>query len=72
MEEPHLNIVPRTAAEQARINAVLSPPTDFSKPQPFEYRPAGAATVRVRKDEKAFSLATPTLDQEQDLDFVVG
>lgn len=72
MEEPHLNIVPRTAAEQARINAVLSPPTDFSKPQPFEDRPAGAATVRVRKDEKAFSLATPTLDQEQDLDFVVG
>ncbi|MEM8773588.1 MAG: di-heme oxidoredictase family protein [Pseudomonadota bacterium] len=72
VEEPHLNIIPRSAAEQARIDAVRKPPTDFSKPQPFEDRPAGAATVRTRKDEKAFSLPSAQLDENQELDFIVG
>ncbi|MEL6337654.1 MAG: hypothetical protein AAFQ88_13570, partial [Pseudomonadota bacterium] len=44
--DPHLPVVPRTAAEQARIEAVLAPPTAFDEAEAFEQRPGGAATGR--------------------------
>ncbi len=40
---------------QARIAAVTRATTDFSKPEPFEAKPGGAATVRARDTTDAFS-----------------
>ena len=39
--DAHLNIVPRTEAERARIDAVTAPPAGFAAPEPFEVRSAG-------------------------------
>ncbi|MEL7176750.1 MAG: di-heme oxidoredictase family protein, partial [Pseudomonadota bacterium] len=70
--EPHLNIVPRTAEEAARIAKVLTPPTDFSKAAAYEEKSAGAATVRARKNKDAFSQPSGNISFEDELDFKVG
>ncbi len=70
--DPHLNIVPRTAKEAARIAAVTEPATDFSAPQPFEAKSAGAATVRALTNANAFSLPSGNITFEDELDFKVG
>ncbi|UMA64556.1 c-type cytochrome [Roseivivax marinus] len=70
--EPHLPIVPRTADEAARIDAVTAPPTDFSAPETFEENPAGAATVRARTTADAFSQSSGNIPFERELDFKVG
>ena len=54
-DDPQLHLIPRTAAEVARIAAVTRPTTDFSAPERFEDRPAGAASVRARTTADAFS-----------------
>jgi len=71
-EEPHLTPLPRTQAERARIDAVLLPPTDFTQPEQFEDLPAGAATVRARRDDEAFSQHSANLSFEQELEFKLG
>ncbi|UWQ61641.1 thiol oxidoreductase [Leisingera caerulea] len=70
--EPHLSPLPRTDAERARIGAVTSPATDFTAPEPFEDLPAGAATVRARTDDEAFSQHSANLSFEQELEFKLG
>ncbi|MCL3883154.1 di-heme oxidoredictase family protein [Marivita sp. GX14005] len=70
--DPHLNVVPRTDAEKKRIAAALAPPTDFTAPQTFEERPAGAATVRVFPNADAFSQPSANIPFEGQLDFRVG
>ncbi len=72
LDEPHLNIVPRTGAEAARIAAVTAPPKDFSKPAKFEHLSAGAATVRPRSNADAFSDHSANMPFESELDFKVG
>ena len=72
LDEPHLRIVPRTGDEIARIRAVTEPVTDFSRPARFEARPAGAATVRVRKNANAFSDPSASLEFEGEMLFKVG
>lgn len=72
LDEPHLNIIPRTAEETARIARVLAPPASFDAPQRFEEKPAGAATVRLTGDANAFSLPSASLDFEGELNFKVG
>ncbi|MBO9399275.1 c-type cytochrome [Shimia sp. R9_3] len=72
LDDRHLTIVPRTAEEAARIAKVTAPPTDFSKPQPFEARPAGAATVPVRRDDLAFDQPSANLGIDAGLDFRLG
>ncbi len=72
LQDLHLNIIPRTDDERARVAAVTAPPQDFSAPQRFEDLPAGAATVRVRNDADAFSQPSGNLSFEQELDFKVG
>lgn len=72
LSDAHLDIVPRTAQEAARIAAVTAPATDFTKAQPFEARPAGAATVRVLPDANAFSQPSGNLTFEDELDFRLG
>lgn len=70
--DPHLNVVPRTEAEATRIAAVTALTTDFSAPQRFEERPAGAATVRVINTANAFSQPSANITFEDELDFKVG
>ena len=70
--EPHLSPLPRTDAERARIKAVTAPATDFSAPERFEDLPAGAATVRARTDDEAFSQHSANLSFEQELEFKLG
>ena len=70
--DPHLTVIPRTAEEAARIAAVLAPVTDFSAPEPFEARPAGAATVRARRDAEAFSQPSANLEPGRAADFTLG
>lgn len=71
LTDPPLDIVPRTQAERARIAAVLQPPSDFSKPHPFEARPAGAATVPVASGARVFGRPSANIGEEA-LDFTLG
>ena len=70
-DDPHLNVVPRTDAEAARIAKVLAPPQDFTKPQQFEDLPGGAATVRVKPNADAFSQPSGNIGFEEELEFKV-
>lgn len=70
--EPYLQIVPRTDAEQQRIQGATAPTSDFSQAEPFEDNPAGKATTRAREDHDAFSQSSESLSFEQDLDFKLG
>ena len=72
LAEPHLNIVPRTVEEAARIAAVTELATSFDAPQQFEEMSAGAATVRVTPDANAFSLPSGNISFQDELDFKVG
>ncbi len=72
LRDPHLNTLPRTAEERARIDAATAAPEDFAAPQRFEDLSAGAATVRVRTDADAFSQPSANISFEQELDFRVG
>ena len=72
LNEPHLNIVPRTAAETARIQDVTAAPTQFDTPQPYEQMPGGAATVRDTGDANAFSQHSANVSFEGELEFKVG
>ena len=47
LEDVHLRAVQRTEAEARRVEMVVRPTGDFTKPEPFEANQAGAATVRV-------------------------
>ncbi len=70
--DPHLNVVPRTAEEAARIAAVTAITTDFTAPHRFEEKSAGAATVRVIASADAFSKPSGNITFEDELDFKVG
>ncbi|MEO9780834.1 MAG: di-heme oxidoredictase family protein [Sedimentitalea sp.] len=72
LTEPHLDILPRTQAETTRVAKVTAAPTDFSAAEPFEARPAGAATVRARNDSNAFSQPSANISFERELQFKVG
>lgn len=72
LEDIHLDVVPRTAEEAARIRAVTTPAADFAEAEPFEQNPAGAATVRARSDADAFSLPSGNMSFEDELDFKIG
>lgn len=72
LEDRHLPVIPRTPEESAKIAAVLAPPTDFSKPEPFEAKPAGAATVRAIATPDAFSQHSANMPFEREMDFKLG
>lgn len=72
LDDRHLPVIPRTKEEAARIAAVLAPPTDFSKPEPFEDNPAGAATVRAITTADAFSQHSANMTFEREMDFKLG
>lgn len=72
LDEPHLSIVPRTEDEAARVADATKTATAFDAAQKYEAMSAGAATVRVKPDANAFSLASGNITFEDDLDFKVG
>jgi CxxC motif-containing protein (DUF1111 family) len=72
LDDRHLPVVPRTPEDQAKIAAVLAPPTDFTKPEPFEAKPAGAATVRAITTADAFSQHSANMPFEREMDFKLG
>ncbi|MCI4663316.1 MAG: c-type cytochrome [Neomegalonema sp.] len=71
-EDPHLKLTPRTKTEMARIARVVAPPRDFSKPEPFEARPGGAATSFATPGANAFSHPSANISAERRLQFFVG
>lgn len=70
--DPHLNVIPRTAEEIARIATVTALPTDLSVPSAYEGMPGGAATVRVRTTADAFSDPSGNIGFDRELEFRVG
>ncbi|SMR81568.1 CxxC motif-containing protein, DUF1111 family [Aliiroseovarius halocynthiae] len=70
--EPHLTPAPRTQAERERIQAATASPTDFSAPNSFEVRSAGAATQMDPQPRALFSTPFPNLPADQKLDFTLG
>ncbi len=72
LEDGHLSVVPRTAAEQTRIATATAPPTDFSTPQQFETHPGGATTVPVHKGNRPFKQPAANLDHADGLTFRLG
>ena len=72
LDDLHLSVIPRTQAERERIARVIQPTTDFTRPEPFEGKPAGAATVPARDNRDAFSQPSGNISYEKELDFKVG
>jgi CxxC motif-containing protein (DUF1111 family) len=70
--DPHLNVVPRTPDEAARVAAVTALPADPSVAAPYEALPGGAATVRARSTADAFSDPSGNIAFDRELDFRVG
>ncbi|WP_298909153.1 di-heme oxidoredictase family protein [uncultured Aliiroseovarius sp.] len=70
--EPHLEIAPRSKAEADRIAIVTAPTEDFNAPEPFELRPAGAATFLAPASDKSFYAASGNMPKDRELDFWVG
>jgi len=72
LDDRHLSTVPRTVAESERIAAVIAPATDFTKPEAFEEKPAGAATVRARGNADAFSQFSGNMPFDHQMNFQLG
>ncbi len=70
--DPHLNVVPLSAAERARVADVVVPTTQFSAPEAFEAKPGGAGTVSDPGDDTAFTLPSANLPFDLKLDFELG
>lgn len=72
LDEPHLDIIPRTAEEAARVATVTAPATQFEAAQPYEAKSAGAATVRAMRNPNAFSQPSDNISFAGELTFKVG
>ena len=64
--------LPRTEAERLRIEKVIAPTRDFTKPEQFEERPGGAATSFKHLNKDAFSQPSANMPFERELLFKVG
>lgn len=75
LDDAHLDVIPRTEAERARIEAVIAPldPADLPPPLDFEALPGGAATAKPRAmNRQAFSHPSGNMSFERRADFFVG
>ncbi len=72
LDDRHLPVLARTEKEAARIAAILAPPTDFTRLEKFETKPAGAASVRVRDTTDAFSQFSANMPFEDEMNFKLG
>ena len=62
----------RSDEDRARIAAVTRPTTDFSRPERYERRPGGAATVFKPLNRDVFSHPSANMPFDRQLDFRVG
>ena len=72
LDDQHLNVIPRADGEAARVAAITAPPTDFTKPEPFETKSGGAATVRAMATADAFSQLSANMAFDRQMDFSLG
>jgi CxxC motif-containing protein (DUF1111 family) len=72
LDDIHLPVIPRSAEDLAKVEAILAPPVDFTAPEPFEAKSAGAATVRARDTTDAFSQLSVNMPFEREMDFKLG
>lgn len=72
LDDLQLSTVPRTTSEAARIATVTAPTNDFTQPEAFEDKPAGAATVRARGNADAFSQLSANMPFAHEMDFKLG
>ena len=72
LQDLQVSTVPRTTAEAARIAKVTAPTTDFTKPEKFEEKQAGATTVRMRDNADAFSQLSANMSFEHQMNFKLG
>ncbi len=72
LDDPLPNALARTAEEQSRIATVVQPTTDFTKAEPFESLPAGAATTRRSATADAFSQPSANMPFDRQMDFQLG
>nr|WP_235008539.1 di-heme oxidoredictase family protein [Candidatus Halocynthiibacter alkanivorans] len=70
--EPHLNILPRTEAEEARIAPLVAPTDQFAAPENFETRAGGGSTKFNNQTRDAFSFASSNMAFSSEMDFKVG
>jgi CxxC motif-containing protein (DUF1111 family) len=70
--EPHLDILPLSAEEAARVAAVTRPAEDFSAPERFESHPGGAATAFGAAGPQAFSAPSANLAEAREMAFQLG
>ncbi len=70
--EPHLSNVPRSTQETERVASVTAPAQDFTAPEPFELRPAGASTLIAPPSAKSFYSPSAGISGERELEFFVG
>ena len=61
-----------TKSEAKRVAVIVKPTRDFSKPEAYELRPAGAATVFKYLNQNSFSHSSANMSFERELDFKVG
>lgn len=61
-----------TAEDLARVAAVTAPATDFSRPENFEGKPAGAGTTTFDANADSFSHFLDNLSFEQEEQFKLG
>ena len=68
----HLNTIPRTAEERARVSSVTTPTDDFTTAERFEANQGGATTVRDRENADVFSQPSDNMSFEREADFKLG
>ena len=66
------NIIARTDAEAARIAKITEPTTQFGAVEKFEANPGGGATVRLTRNNNAFSQHSKNISFEDELTFKLG
>lgn len=72
LDDVHLPVIPRTEAESSRVAAVTAPPTDFTKPEPFETKSGGATSVPPMASADAFSQLSGNMAFDRQMDFRLG
>jgi len=72
LRDLHLDVVPRSPAEAARVRAAAAPTKDFTQAESFEVNQAGVAAIRPRDTSSAFSQPSGNISFERELDFKLG
>jgi CxxC motif-containing protein (DUF1111 family) len=72
LDDRQLAVAPRAPNDAAKIAAVLAPPSDFTRPEPFENLSAGAATLQAAPSRDSFSAPSANMDGARGLEFQLG